>query len=212
MDSLFPNQKSQVNSGFTLLELMVTITVASVLAAMAFPSFKTTIQNNRLTTSANELVTALNIARSEAVKRGKFITVRKVDANSKTQISSTANWEDGWDVFIDENGNGEFDDTGAPPLDTFLRNFAGLNTAYTLRGDGGTTGFGNYIQYTPDGRSHSAGIFVICDNSDANDTAEANTSRLIMVSATGRVQMGLDTDADGIPNIDAATNSTDCTP
>ncbi len=206
---LFPKNSVNVNKGFTLIELMVTIAVAGILAAIAVPSFKSTIQNNRLTTGANELVTALNLARSEAIKRGMTVTVRKVDSNSKTKSSSTANWEAGWDVFTDADSDGNFESG-----DTFIRNFAPLNASYTLRGDGGTSGFGNFISFNSVGRSHVAGIFVICNASDGNDTAEANTSRLIMVNAVGRVQMGLDTDSpqDGIPNTDAVTNSTDCTP
>jgi prepilin-type N-terminal cleavage/methylation domain-containing protein len=61
------HNKSEYNSGFTLMELMVTIAIAAILVGTAIPSFTSTITNNRLTTSANELVTALNLARSEAV-------------------------------------------------------------------------------------------------------------------------------------------------
>jgi type IV fimbrial biogenesis protein FimT len=62
-------------SGFTLMELMITLTVVGVLATIGAPSFLNMIQDNRTTTQTNELVTALNLARSEAIKRGEGITV-----------------------------------------------------------------------------------------------------------------------------------------
>ena len=61
---------SAKSSGFTLVELMITLAIAGILVAVGIPSFNSTISSNRLTSYANELVTALNLARSEAVKRG----------------------------------------------------------------------------------------------------------------------------------------------
>ncbi|TNF61933.1 MAG: prepilin-type N-terminal cleavage/methylation domain-containing protein, partial [Burkholderiales bacterium] len=65
----------RLQSGFTLIELMVTITVLAVLLGVGVPSFQATIQGNRITTAANDLVAALQYARSEAVRRGVNVTV-----------------------------------------------------------------------------------------------------------------------------------------
>ncbi|WP_426689343.1 GspH/FimT family pseudopilin [Rhodanobacter ginsengiterrae] len=76
--------------GFTLVELMVTVTIAVVLLMIAVPSFKNITLSNKLTTTANDLVSAINIARMEAVKR-----------NSSTQLcsdSSGANTSAGGDL------------------------------------------------------------------------------------------------------------------
>lgn len=55
--------------GFTILELMVSLAVAGVLLVIAIPSFRQLIISNRLTTAANDMVAAINVARMEAVKR-----------------------------------------------------------------------------------------------------------------------------------------------
>jgi len=79
----------KTNQGFTLVELMLTLAVAAILMTVAVPSFRETIMDNRLSTQSNELVTALNYARSEAVKRHETITV--------TSKNGT-NWEAGWTI------------------------------------------------------------------------------------------------------------------
>ena len=71
----------KVCRGFTLLELMVAIAVLAVLATVGVPSFRDLIQNNRITTQTNELVTALSFARAEAIKRGQTIQVAIVAAD-----------------------------------------------------------------------------------------------------------------------------------
>ena len=52
--------------GFTLLDLIITLTVATILLSLAVPNFSAAIQNNRMTTQVNELNTALSLGRSEA--------------------------------------------------------------------------------------------------------------------------------------------------
>ncbi len=69
------------SSGFTLIELMVTLSVMAILATLAAPSFTSLIQNSRTTTQTNELVAALNLARSEAVKRGVDVQVTPEDGS-----------------------------------------------------------------------------------------------------------------------------------
>lgn len=63
------------NSGFTLIELMVTLAVAVIIATIAVPNFKLLIQDNRTVTQTNALISALNLARSEAIKRGGNVSV-----------------------------------------------------------------------------------------------------------------------------------------
>lgn len=79
-------------NGFTLIELIVTIAVASILVAVAIPNFRTLLQNNRMTTHVNEFLSDVNFARSEAIKRRSNITI----CTSTTGTSCTGgNWRDG---------------------------------------------------------------------------------------------------------------------
>ncbi|MEJ0100547.1 MAG: GspH/FimT family pseudopilin [Pseudomonadota bacterium] len=61
------------NRGFTLMELMTAITIMVILAAIAIPSFRSSIAGNRLSTTANDYIAALNRARSEAVRRNTTV-------------------------------------------------------------------------------------------------------------------------------------------
>lgn len=61
--------------GFTLLELMVTLAVLGIIAAIAFPSMSTLINNNRLAAATSELAAGLQLARSEAIRRNARIEV-----------------------------------------------------------------------------------------------------------------------------------------
>lgn len=185
-------------SGFTLLEMIAVLGIAGIVMAMAIPSFNDMIRRNRLTTYANEFVTALNIARSESVKRGVNVSVRKNDSTSSSSCPATyiagctaTYWSScGWSVFVDNNANGTCD-TG----EDVLRVYSALPNGYTLNGT--KPAFTNYISYKPEGTSNTAGSFFLCDNRDNNNTIEPYTAKVMIVSMTGRVQMARDKNGDG---------------
>ena len=181
--------------GFTLIELMVTIAVLAVLLMIGIPSFAELVRNNRLTTNANQLITAMNLAKSEAIRRRIRVTLR---------ATAVPNWENGWEVFTDNDGSGT--KNGA---DEVLRVYGALQGVYTLRANGN---FVNFISFLPTGRSNSnvGGSFAICDNSDGNDLPEARTSRLLVINAMGRVRVAVDSDNNGIPNKDDGTDLASC--
>ena len=193
------------NQGFTLLELMVTVAIAAILVTMAVPTFRDTIRNNRLVTTNNMLLASLNLARSEAVKRNMPVTVRKVDNNSFTNLGAGANWENGWDVFTDVNSNSNFD----AGTDVLIKTYQSVPVNFTLRGDA-APGFANSITYQANGIS-GAGSFVLCDNFDFDNVPQIYTSRMIIVSPTGRAMTAGDADNDGIPNTNAGVEILSCT-
>lgn len=152
----------------------MTLAVAAVLVTVAIPSFQTTIQNNRLIAQNNDFLTALMLARSEAVKRGVSTTVCK--STDLTACTAANNWEQGWIVFVDTDSDG-VKDAG----EDILRTHAALGiTGTTLKGTAGD--YDEYISYRGDGVSSEAGTFVLCDDRGFAD------GKAITVSATGRAR------------------------
>lgn len=87
--------------GFTLVELMITILLAAIVLTLGIPSFNQTIRTNRVATQVNELVTALNLARSEAIHRGLGVTV--CASADQATCSGSKDWRTGWIVITDDN-------------------------------------------------------------------------------------------------------------
>ena len=88
-------------SGFTLIELMLTLFIVGVLLAVGVPSLKTFMQSSQLIAATNELVSTIHVARSEALKLNKKITICVSD-DGKSCLSSEK-WALGWIVFVDAN-------------------------------------------------------------------------------------------------------------
>jgi type IV fimbrial biogenesis protein FimT len=101
-------ERRRAQRGFTLLELVTTVTVAGVLMAVAVPSFFNTSRNSHAAADANELVSAFSIARSEAIRQSARITV----CRSSNGTSCSGTWSQGWIVFRDSATS----DTAAPSL------------------------------------------------------------------------------------------------
>ncbi|PKM43219.1 MAG: pilus assembly protein [Gammaproteobacteria bacterium HGW-Gammaproteobacteria-1] len=76
--------------GFTLVELIITLAVMAIALALAIPSFQTLFENNRTTTQANELVAAMNLARSEAIRIGASVSVE----------AAPGGFQNGWCVHV----------------------------------------------------------------------------------------------------------------
>jgi type IV fimbrial biogenesis protein FimT len=89
--------------GFTLVELLITLGVGAVLLTVAVPAFQRLTMSSRLTTQANELVAALNFARSEAIKRNTSLSLCRSDSPTTTDCV-TANGP--WEYWIVRNGAG----------------------------------------------------------------------------------------------------------
>ncbi len=113
--------------GFTLIELMVTVVIAAILLTVAVPTFRDVIQNNRLATQANDLVTAFNLARSEAITRAIPVSVCK--STDGLACTASGRWDQGWIVFVDPNSSRTVD-----AGDAILRVHGALPTGFTASG------------------------------------------------------------------------------
>ena len=99
--------------GFTLIEVMVVVAIVAVLAALAGPSFRDLIDGWRVRSATEEITSTIYYARSEAIKRGGLVSVRKNCATGTAQ-----EWQCGWIVFTDANSNGALN-----PGDIVLQTF-----------------------------------------------------------------------------------------
>lgn len=97
----FPRcMKQRLPRGFTMIELLVTISIAAILMTIAVPSFQSFLLNSRLTGHANDLVLGMAYAKSEAVKRGINVSV----CASSDSSTCTGTWKDGW-IVLSSNGD-----------------------------------------------------------------------------------------------------------
>lgn len=85
--------------GFTLIELLIAISVAGILLSIAIPSFSTMIRNNRLATQTNQIIAAINFARSEAIKRNTGITFCRANTITATTCAG-GNDANNWSTWI----------------------------------------------------------------------------------------------------------------
>lgn len=111
--------------GLTLIELMVTIAVLAILISIAVPSFTTMIRNNSSLALGEELVVALNYARSEAVKRGARVAL----CGSADGLNCGGSWSDSWLVVVDGASS---DTANAVSVDSVLRQWQPRGTGATV--------------------------------------------------------------------------------
>lgn len=100
-------------AGFTAIELLVSVSVLAVLAALAGPSFKSLIDRWRVRDALEAMQSTLYLARSEAIKRGGRVAIEKLPKTTPgcTLASTTEEWGCGWFVFVDENNDGKWQAT-----------------------------------------------------------------------------------------------------
>jgi type IV fimbrial biogenesis protein FimT len=178
-------------AGFNLVELLVVVALAAILMAIGTASYRYITNSNRVSSEINGLLGDIQVARSEAVKRGQTISV--CPSNTGTSCTNSS-WQSGWIVFTDFNGNGEVD-SGSPYYDTVLRvqpQFSGTDTIATNNANV------TYLSFTRNG------IAVGIPN-DGNDfvytlqTSPANQTwvRCLDITAVGGMQTERYGDASG---------------
>lgn len=102
--SRLQNQMPCRSDGFTIVELMITLVLAAIILSAAVPSFRDLVQSNRITAQVNEFITALNVARSEAIKRGATLRVTALAGGGASNEFGV-----GWRVWVDVDGDSTFD-------------------------------------------------------------------------------------------------------
>lgn len=129
-------------AGFTLSELLIVLVICGVVLTAGVPQFLTYTKNQEVATVANAFFAALNLARSEAIQRG-----RRVDLAPRDGV----NWENGWVVFINKTGDTNLRfDAGDQLIYSHEPVTSGLRIATTLSDKSAA-----YIAYNGSGRTRS---------------------------------------------------------
>jgi type IV fimbrial biogenesis protein FimT len=176
----------KLNHGFTVIELLVTVAILGILLGVAAPSLRELMMNATITGQANDLMSGLSVARSEAIKRG----IRAGICTSTNGTSCTnSQWHQGWIVFADADSDGDIDGGAAP-----LRVQPATDGNNTLTSVGhGTNGSGaRFIAYNSAGTLTAALVgvtFTLCDSrtvANVGDQAADMRGRQMSISSTGR--------------------------
>lgn len=114
--------------GFTLIEMLITLSLVGILAAISIPSFAGLINRQRLASTTEDLHLAFSLARSEAIRRGGRVAVVPVSAKK---------WASGWLVFVDDNDDGKRATGGTgEPSEEVLMTFPAPDQAISIEADG----------------------------------------------------------------------------
>ena len=152
--------------GVTLIELLVTITVLSIVLGLGIPALRDFVLNNRQISAVNQMVASMQYARTEAVARNGFVSL----CPSSDQASCTGgDWDIGWIIFSDQDGDGAVDGGD----DTVMRAAEPLNRLDFASDIAALT-------YRHNGRSTATGTFTICDARGPAD------GRVIVMDLAGR--------------------------
>ncbi|WP_286071525.1 GspH/FimT family pseudopilin [Stenotrophomonas sp. 57] len=161
--------------GFTLIELMVTLTVFVILASIAYPSFRSMMRSNRVATTSNELMALTNLARSEGIRNNRGGGV----CGSADGTACDGSWSKGVLAWSDLDGDGQLG--GSDPV---LR-FSQGNPQLSVVGPTGAV-----IAFDGRGRRKAAADQSLVLSPDACKTGEGKSTLIVNQSGQVRVTKG----------------------
>ena len=98
---------TQQAKGFTLIELIIALSIISILTAYGIPNYRTFKQNQTMTQGINRLSSTISFARSQSIINAEHVIL--CATQSYTACDGNSQWHDGWMVFADSNRNRSFD-------------------------------------------------------------------------------------------------------
>ncbi|MEH6584488.1 MAG: GspH/FimT family pseudopilin [Halioglobus sp.] len=173
---MISNKKGSTQRGFSLIELMIVLVIVGVALALGLPGFKSVQLTTKLRNYSNEMVTAVYLARGEAIKRNGQVTLC-ASSNGST-CAASGDWEQGW-VVLDPNAH-------------VIQAQEEMGSGFRLAGTEIGTGTGvTSVTFQPSGLASPPSNFVLCRSAP---TAGFQERKLTLLSS-GRTKVETTTDA-----------------
>ena len=161
------------SKGFTLLEVLIVLFVGVLLVSVAIPNMTGLVADSRRSSATTELLLSMNLARSEALKRHRHVTICK-SADGESCGDDDVAWSDGWIVFVNSSSaNVSQRDNGEELV--HVSPAIGGDAAFTA-----DSGVADFASFRPSGRATVSGSFVWCDKRGAED------ARGVFIMPSGR--------------------------
>lgn len=159
-------------AGFTLIELIVSITVLTILLVLTLPAFQAMLMNNRVLANADSLANSFNYARNVALSQNINVTTCPIGATASTTCG--ANWQSGW-IVVSQPA------TGAAVLLQANATSANAPVVTAIQVNGAAAGS---VTFDARGIATTQANFVVCDSRGSA------FARSVEVLPTGFVQSG----------------------
>ncbi|NQY62389.1 MAG: type II transport protein [Alteromonadaceae bacterium] len=174
---LFSTFRKTISRGFTLIEVLITISIIAIVSAIALPNLNTFLVEMRVDTEISELQRLLLISRNTAINSSNNVIICPISTKCST------NWHNKISVFVDNNNDGDYD-----AADTIIRVKGAIKSGDKLQ-------YGKKSLVFTETGNLTGGVaakpFSYCPKD------HATKSRGILVSALGRSYVTSDTDNDG---------------
>lgn len=185
---MIPLKQRAAMRGFTLIELMIALTIVAILAVIGLPSLSDFVAEQRVRTSASDLVSEIAFARAKAIESSRRVIMERLGVN----------WDQGWRTYIDVNNNATYE----AGTDIEIKRFDGFGTGAAsasgrLYSCSPVADFATNIIFRPDGRvvrsttatTAADGIYIIDPMGDTDFCN--NKTRGVLFDLSGRVNSRL---------------------
>jgi len=164
--------------GFTVIELMITLTIVAILIAVSAPSIREAMMSIRITGQTNDLMSDLALARSEAARRNVPVVV--CSSNNGTTCTNSA-WNEGWVVYPDVVVDGVQAASSDERSIKVRRKLEGANALVLNCANPATVNSDKRVTYGSLGSAGGVLKFTLCDS-----RTTVNGGRIISINTTGR--------------------------